>query len=155
MGRTDGENIERGWAWMNPASLSTREMGPGARHDTLDDQWQAWNYQRVVRFGECDVNRLAHLLLISRLGTTLHRRLDESVQQAQKQREIHNQFTRTFRPSVVEEWNAQVDAWQEDPFNKDIPNPFAEPEPDVSMADLRRQLNEEESGGSCWGDRSR
>ncbi len=30
MGRTDGENIERGWAWMNPASLSTREMGPGS-----------------------------------------------------------------------------------------------------------------------------
>lgn len=51
MGRTDGENIERGWAWMNPASLSTREMGPGARHDTLDDQWAYWNYQRNVRLG--------------------------------------------------------------------------------------------------------
>ncbi len=23
MGRTDGENIERGWAWLNPVSLST------------------------------------------------------------------------------------------------------------------------------------
>ena len=51
MARTDGENIERGWAWMNPASLSTREMGPGARHDTLDDQWMSWNYALVSRLG--------------------------------------------------------------------------------------------------------
>ena len=51
MGRTDGENIERGWAWMNPASLSTREMGPGYRHDTLDDQWSFWNWRIFVKFG--------------------------------------------------------------------------------------------------------
>lgn len=51
MGRTDGENIERGWAWMNPASLSTREMGPGARHDTLDDQWSSWNFRIMTRIG--------------------------------------------------------------------------------------------------------
>ena len=49
--RTDGENIERGWAWMNPASLSTREMGPGARHDTLDDQWGYWNWRILVQLG--------------------------------------------------------------------------------------------------------
>ena len=52
MARTDGENIERGWAWMNPASLSTREMGPGARHDTLDDQWMAWNWAVTIKLGE-------------------------------------------------------------------------------------------------------
>ena len=52
MARTDGENIERGWAWMNPASLSTREMGPGARKDTLDCQWSAWNWRILVRLGK-------------------------------------------------------------------------------------------------------
>lgn len=51
MARTDGENIERGWAWMNPASMSTREMGPGTRHDTLDDQWAAWNFRILTRLG--------------------------------------------------------------------------------------------------------
>lgn len=51
MARTDGENIERGWAWMNPVSLSTREMGPGARHDTLDCQWSAWNWRIITRLG--------------------------------------------------------------------------------------------------------
>lgn len=51
MARTDGENIERGWAHMNPASLSTREMGPGARRDTLDCQWSGWNWRLLVRLG--------------------------------------------------------------------------------------------------------
>ena len=52
MARTDGENIERGWAWMNPASLSTREMGPATRRDVLDDQWSAWNWRNLTRLGE-------------------------------------------------------------------------------------------------------
>ncbi len=56
MGRTDGENIERGWAWMNPAALSTREMGEGSRQDSLDNQWGAWNWDRVVRMGEYEVH---------------------------------------------------------------------------------------------------
>ena len=51
MGRTDGENIERGWAWLNPASLSTREMGLGARQDALDDQWSFWNWRIIVSLG--------------------------------------------------------------------------------------------------------
>ena len=57
MGRTDGENIERGWAWMNPASLSTREMGPGTRQDALDDQWSFWNWRILVRIGQFSVDK--------------------------------------------------------------------------------------------------
>ncbi len=56
MGRTDGENIERGWAWMNPAALSTREMGEGSRQDTLDNQWGAWNWWRLVGMGTLRYN---------------------------------------------------------------------------------------------------
>ncbi len=51
MGRTDGENIERRWAWLNPASLSTHKMGPGARQDALDDQWSFWNWRILVKLG--------------------------------------------------------------------------------------------------------
>ncbi|THU88945.1 hypothetical protein K435DRAFT_678933 [Dendrothele bispora CBS 962.96] len=41
--RTDGEGIERPWANIGPVSTSTREMGPGTRHDTLDDHLHHWN----------------------------------------------------------------------------------------------------------------
>ena len=59
VGRTDGENIERGWAWINLAALSTREMGPGARRDTLDDQWSFWNWRILVRLGTCFLSILS------------------------------------------------------------------------------------------------
>src|SRR5262245_50133717 len=42
--QTDGEEIERWWSHINPVSMSTKEMGPGAQHDTLDDHAAAWNW---------------------------------------------------------------------------------------------------------------
>lgn len=49
--RTDGEGVERDWAHMNALTASTREMGPGNRHETLDDHWAAWNWQKVRKLG--------------------------------------------------------------------------------------------------------
>ncbi|KAG1877639.1 hypothetical protein DFJ58DRAFT_712348 [Suillus subalutaceus] len=43
MAWTDGEAIECGWSNMNPVATSTREMGPGSRHDILDDHFGDWN----------------------------------------------------------------------------------------------------------------
>lgn len=55
MGRTDGEGVEREWSHINPVALSTRLMGPGGRHDTLDDHWGAWNWRKIVGLGTCGV----------------------------------------------------------------------------------------------------
>jgi hypothetical protein len=49
--RTDAEDPERGWSWFNPLSMSTREMGAGARQDTLDDHTAAWNWRKINDFG--------------------------------------------------------------------------------------------------------
>lgn len=54
VGRTDGEGIERPWANIGPVSTSTREMGPGSRHDTLDDHLGHWNWQKLVGIGMKD-----------------------------------------------------------------------------------------------------
>lgn len=53
-GRTCGEGIEQGWASQNPLSMSTREMGPGARSETLDDHWNAWNFRKLAALGMHD-----------------------------------------------------------------------------------------------------
>ena len=55
VGRTDGAGIERTWSEMNPTATSTKEMGPGARHDTLDDHWGDLNWKRIINFGELNV----------------------------------------------------------------------------------------------------
>ncbi len=54
--RTDGEGVERDWAHMNALTASTREMGPGNRHETLDDHWAAWNWGKVVKLGMSFIN---------------------------------------------------------------------------------------------------
>ena len=51
VGRTHGETVEQEWAHINPAALSTREMGPGARHLALDDSWNWWNWKKVLGMG--------------------------------------------------------------------------------------------------------
>ena len=52
VGRTDGENIERGWAHINPVALSTREMTKAARHETLNDHFGNFNWDRVTALGK-------------------------------------------------------------------------------------------------------
>jgi hypothetical protein len=49
--RTDGEDPERFWSHINPASLSTREMSPGARFDALDSHAAHWNWRKIVKLG--------------------------------------------------------------------------------------------------------
>ncbi|KAG6819393.1 hypothetical protein H0H93_012240 [Arthromyces matolae] len=51
VGRTDGEGVERNWAFLNGAAPSTSQMGPGARHDTLDDFMGFWNFRKTVDYG--------------------------------------------------------------------------------------------------------
>lgn len=55
--RTDGEGIERFWAFLNPLSMSTREMGAGSRQDTIDDHVRWWNWRKIVGFGASNVSQ--------------------------------------------------------------------------------------------------
>ncbi|KIL56403.1 hypothetical protein M378DRAFT_29974, partial [Amanita muscaria Koide BX008] len=48
VGRTCGEEVETTWAQTNFLGVSTREMGPGARHETLDDQWGGLNFRKIT-----------------------------------------------------------------------------------------------------------
>ena len=61
VGRTHGETVEQGWANINLAALSTREMGPGARHLALDDWWSGWNWKKVLGMGNVFIFGPFHL----------------------------------------------------------------------------------------------
>lgn len=50
VGRTCGEDVETTWAQTNALGASTREMGPGARHETLNDQWCGLNFRKIMKF---------------------------------------------------------------------------------------------------------
>ena len=53
VGRTCGEEVETTWAQTNSLATSIREMGPGARHETLNDQWCGLNFRKIVGFRKC------------------------------------------------------------------------------------------------------
>ena len=51
VGRVCGEQIERTWPKHSETAGSTREMGPGSRHDTLEDHFGYTNWRVVVSLG--------------------------------------------------------------------------------------------------------
>jgi len=51
-GRTDGERIEAGWAQSTNMATWTRESGPNARHNILDDHWNVSNWRKLLGLGE-------------------------------------------------------------------------------------------------------
>jgi len=57
-GMTDGEGVERPWANLGGIASSTREMGPGARHETLDDHFSFWNWQKLIGCGELTIPQM-------------------------------------------------------------------------------------------------
>lgn len=51
VGRTYGEWIEACWSCMNQLAASLKEMAPATRHEAMDCQWGAWNFQKLVNLG--------------------------------------------------------------------------------------------------------
>ena len=63
VGRMDGEAPERGWSHINPVAMSTREMGPGSRRDTLDDHFSDWNWKKTTGMGALSMSSRGLVLI--------------------------------------------------------------------------------------------
>jgi len=124
-GRTIGEEIETTWAGTNPLAPSIREMGPAARHDTLNDHWIGWNFRKIVGF------RMSLLLMsfsyaysLGISGTLFLKRFEEAFNMGAKHTDVFNKLSATFSPETVKKWDDMVTAWNENPK---APNPYREP----------------------------
>jgi hypothetical protein len=53
VGRTDGEAIERDWADHNWLGTQSFEMGPGARHQVIEDSMSHANFRRLCSLRTC------------------------------------------------------------------------------------------------------
>ncbi|TFK59992.1 hypothetical protein BDN72DRAFT_722176, partial [Pluteus cervinus] len=47
-GETCGEKIETGWAEQNQSAGSTKQQNAGHRHDSLDDIFGFWNWNKLI-----------------------------------------------------------------------------------------------------------
>ncbi|KAJ7145473.1 hypothetical protein C8R46DRAFT_966281 [Mycena filopes] len=131
VGQTDGEAPERGWANSNPLARSTKEMGPGARRDTLDDHFNDWNHKRIIS-----------------LGYLLRRRVQNAAAEMVKTKEALADLEASLGPAVVAAWEAMAHAWEED-VNK--PNPFATLRKDRHVAQVRAELAAEAAAREAAG----
>ena len=111
-GQTDGEGIECTWAMMGPVATSTKEMGPGHRHDTLDDHWGYWNWLKLIRLGKSFVNTSTSLDILT--GPLLKRHLGNAIAELAKQEEAFNSFSLN-QAEQVPEWKAAVEQFENDP----------------------------------------
>ncbi|KAF8163893.1 hypothetical protein K438DRAFT_1985004 [Mycena galopus ATCC 62051] len=121
--QTDGEGIEHPWANIGGIASSTRIMGPGARHDTINDHWGHWNWQKLVGLAEM-----------------LRRKLDTALEEQVVQQEALDTFS--------EEQKDQVDAWKkmihdfED--KKSMKNPYEVVVVGLTEAEVQLQFQKDE-----------
>ena len=123
MGRTHGETVEQEWAYINLAALSTREMGPGARHSALDDSWGGWNWRKILGLGEYNLlsyNIVGRGLTVI-LGSLLNTNIGKAVEMALNQRKVATELSGTFTDETVQKWKEMVKVWRVDPSR---PNPY-------------------------------
>ncbi|THU98047.1 hypothetical protein K435DRAFT_610464, partial [Dendrothele bispora CBS 962.96] len=125
VGRTDAEGIERTWANMGPVATSTKEMGPGAHSDTLEDHWGHWNWGKLVGLGEL-----------------LRRRMEIAMEELKFQEDAFTEFC-TQHIEQVPEWKKMVEDFENDP--QDAANPFELPKTGLGLQEIRLQLEKEDS----------
>ena len=119
MGRTDGENIERGWAAFNPASMQVREMGSGSRRDVLNFHFDVWNFQRIVNMGMTAF--LLEIIAKVGTGTVFRNRLKEAKREWERLSTSHEKFSEGFSEEVLEEIQLKIHQWNLDPDKSQDP----------------------------------
>ncbi|TFK61214.1 hypothetical protein BDN72DRAFT_778493, partial [Pluteus cervinus] len=127
VGRTDGEAPERGWSHINPIALSTCEMGPGSRRDTLDDHFGDLNWKKTYQ-----------------MGITLLKRIKTAVKESSEQTLLFHRYDLGLRKKLGDDvsiWEDELIAWEND---RSHPNPFESRIKKPTQEAVRRALAEED-----------
>ncbi|KAJ7028079.1 hypothetical protein C8F04DRAFT_1188918 [Mycena alexandri] len=138
VGQTDGEAPERGWANTNPLASSTKEMGPGAQRDALDDHFNDWNYKKIIAFGRTMLKKMEDAVpqMVEKKAALVE--MEKSLELA----------ARDLEEGPVTAWTKMAEEWEEDP---EQPNPFETVNKNDHLAkvqhDLAVEAAEQEASG--------
>ncbi|KAJ8503052.1 hypothetical protein ONZ45_g11202 [Pleurotus djamor] len=105
---------------LNAAASSTREMGLGSRHDTLDDLFAYHNWQKTTG-----------------LGVSLKRKYLLAAVEARRHKELHEDFCDSVPASVRVVWTQMIADWE---LNKSKPNPYEVKVDYETEADIKHRL---------------
>ncbi|KAK7032539.1 hypothetical protein VNI00_012937 [Paramarasmius palmivorus] len=125
-GKTDGEGPERKWSTFNNAAASLSMMSHGGRLDTMADQANGHNYDKVIGTGT---------LLLKRLVKAI----SESIINARAFTTI-NDVLRIQFGEHVRLWEKQVESWEQG-LSKECP--YDRPAMSVSVSKVKKEMAEE------------
>ncbi|KAJ7022851.1 hypothetical protein C8F04DRAFT_970965 [Mycena alexandri] len=129
VGMTDGEAPERGWSMLNPLASSTVEMGPGMRRDTINDAFNNMNHKKILGLRKA---------MLDKLGDCV----PELITASTELEELETSLRNLGAGATLEEWRVEMEAWEDDAKNS---NPFASKREHKRVADVRRELAEEDA----------
>ncbi|KAJ7630167.1 hypothetical protein FB45DRAFT_1027401 [Roridomyces roridus] len=133
VGRTDGEGIERTWAVLNPAGYATKEMGEGARHDSLETKVDHINFEKNIKEGDL-----------------LSRKLIVAIAERNKQVENFKEVNSTLEPDLRKKWRMEIEEWQQDHSQRN-PYVLAIPSGGISEGAVLRELKEQDAAEAAEG----
>ncbi|KAF8209776.1 hypothetical protein K438DRAFT_1960011 [Mycena galopus ATCC 62051] len=131
VGRTHGETVEQNWEFTNGAAPSTKMMGMGTRHATLEDLFRFHNWRRLVA---------SRCLFPSRMP--------ENVKESQVHHEAFEAFDDALRavaPELVAKWKTMVHEGESSEHSAGDDSPSEQKEKVMSMHDIQLKLAREET----------
>ncbi|KAJ7066855.1 hypothetical protein B0H15DRAFT_958289 [Mycena belliarum] len=129
-GMTHGEGVEQNWSFSNGAAASTKLMGPGSRHATLEDIFGFHNYDRQLAM---------HRILPKRLAVNLR--------EGAKHKAALQAFTQGLeaeRAEEVAEWRELVLTWEATQHTTSAGSPFEYKETVTTLRDIQLKIATEE-----------
>ncbi|EIN03594.1 hypothetical protein PUNSTDRAFT_78016, partial [Punctularia strigosozonata HHB-11173 SS5] len=125
VGLTHAETVEQEWAHIGGVATMTRDMGPSARHHTLNDHWTFWNFRKMIGFGDW-----------------FYRSLTNTLDETRTHQEVLHEFTERFPKETIQDWESMIRRWEQDPKQ---PNPYEEIEEAINVNKLRAELAKEDA----------
>ncbi|KAL0568964.1 hypothetical protein V5O48_013007 [Marasmius crinis-equi] len=148
--QVDGESNKRIWGPHNILGNSMKTMGPGARQDLLEAQFDFWNWQKYQSMGRWS---LSHEEFVGAntviLGKTLFCRWRSAVEDLRKLLTAHDGLSENLPPKLVGDWEKMLNVWKDLPFPKATKelrdaNPFKVREQFLSQDKALQELEAED-----------
>lgn len=130
-GVTDGEGVERQWAWLNAAAPSLSMMRVGGRWDALNDYCNYWNWLKTKNLR----TQLSLLFCFTSnkrsVGFSLKKKLTTILPWAIIHHRAFQVFTAGLKsscPELVAHWEQEISEWEKNSLDESIFCPFDMPE---------------------------
>ncbi|KAL0069538.1 hypothetical protein AAF712_003196 [Marasmius tenuissimus] len=143
VGKTDGEAVERSWAWFNSCARSVSMMTAGARWDTMDDFTSYFNMRKMVG-----------------LQTSLIKKMVKAIPEAVVNARAYCAFNEALREDHekdILEWQKQVEDWETGraklcPYDvSECKLTIQQVKKDIANEDHSREISGQNSLGSTIG----